>query len=49
MLGVRFGHAATIVEGKKGSTAGKIEQFQKAGIHVADGLDDIISILKTLL
>ena len=47
--GVRFGHAATIVEGKKGSTAGKIESFQKAGIHVAEGLNDIVSILKTLL
>jgi succinyl-CoA synthetase alpha subunit len=47
--GIRFGHAATIVEGKKGSTAGKIEAFQKAGIHVAEGLNDIVSILKTLL
>ncbi len=49
MPGVRFGHAATIVEGKKGTTAGKIEQFQKAGIHVAEGLNDIVSILKTFL
>ena len=49
MPGVRFGHAATIVEGKKGTAAGKIEQFQKAGIHVAGGLNDIVSILKTFL
>ena len=49
MPGVRFGHAATIVEGKKGTTAGKIEQFKKAGIHVAEGLDDIVSILKEIL
>ncbi len=49
MPGVRFGHAATIVEGKKGTAAGKIEQFQKAGIHVAEGLNDIVSILKTFL
>ena len=49
MPGVRFGHAATIVEGKKGTAAGKIEQFKKAGIHVAEGLDDIVSILKALL
>ena len=49
MPGVRFGHAATIVEGKKGTAAGKIEHFQKAGIHVANGLDDIISILKKIL
>jgi len=49
MPGIRFGHAATIVEGKKGTAAGKIEQFQKAGIHVAEGLDDIIRILKKIL
>ncbi|MFW6147845.1 MAG: succinate--CoA ligase subunit alpha [Thermodesulfobacteriota bacterium] len=49
MPGVRFGHAATIVEGAKGTAAGKIEQFRKAGIHVADGLDDIIRILKKFL
>ena len=49
MPGVRFGHAATIVEGKKGTAAGKIEQFQKAGIHVAEGPNDIVSILKTFL
>ena len=49
MPGVRFGHAATIVEGKKGTAAGKIEQFKNAGIRVANGLDDIISILKKIL
>ncbi len=47
--GVRFGHAATIVEGKRGTAAGKIERFQKAGIHVAEALNDIVSILETLL
>jgi len=49
MPGVRFGHAATIVEGEKGTAAGKIEHFKKAGIHIADGLDDIVSILKEIL
>lgn len=49
MPGVRFGHAATIVEGTRGTAAGKIERFQKAGIHVAEGLNDIVAILKTLL
>jgi len=49
MPGIRFGHAATIVEGKKGTTAGKIEHFRRAGIHVAEGLDDIVSIVKGLL
>ena len=49
MPGVRFGHAATIVEGTRGTAGGKIERFQKAGIHVAEGLNDIVSILKTFL
>jgi succinyl-CoA synthetase alpha subunit len=49
MPGVRFGHAATIVEGTRGSAAGKIERFQKAGIRVAEALNDIVSILETLL
>jgi len=49
MPGVRFGHAATIVEGTRGTAAGKIERFQKAGIHVAEALNDIVSILETLL
>jgi succinyl-CoA synthetase alpha subunit len=47
--GVRFGHAATIVEGTRGTAAGKIERFRKAGIHVAEGLNDIVSILKKFL
>ena len=49
MPGVRFGHAATIVEGTRGTAAGKIERFQKAGIHVAEALNNIVSILETLL
>jgi succinyl-CoA synthetase alpha subunit len=47
--GVRFGHAATIVEGTRGTAAGKIERFQEAGIQVAEGLNDIVSILKAFL
>ncbi|MBW1690280.1 MAG: CoA-binding protein [Deltaproteobacteria bacterium] len=49
MPGVRFGHAATIVEGTRGTAAGKVERFQRAGIHVAEGFNDIVSILETLL
>jgi succinyl-CoA synthetase alpha subunit len=49
MPGVRFGHAATIVEGKRGSAAGKVEAFHAAGIHVAEALNDIVSILKTII
>ncbi|WP_027370239.1 succinate--CoA ligase subunit alpha [Desulfovermiculus halophilus] len=44
--GVRFGHAATIVEGDKGSSKSKIAAFREAGIHVADLFSDIPKILK---
>ena len=46
MPGVRFGHAATIVEGDRGTTAGKIAMFQKAGIRVAESFSDIVKITK---
>lgn len=44
MPGVRFGHAATIVEGTRGSTKSKFEMFRKAGIHVAESFSDIADI-----
>ncbi len=49
MPGVRFGHAATIVEGEKGSAKGKIERFKNAGIRVAESFSDIVSLVKNLL
>ena len=49
MPGVRFGHAATIVEGKKGTTKGKITMFKKAGIRVAEDFSDIIPLVKEML
>ena len=49
MPGVRFGHAATIVEGTRGSTKGKIEMFRKAGIHVAESFSDIADIARRYL
>jgi succinyl-CoA synthetase alpha subunit len=49
MPGVRFGHAATIVEGKTGSAAGKIEAFRASGIHVAEAFSEIVPILEGLL
>jgi succinyl-CoA synthetase alpha subunit len=49
MPGVRFGHAATIVEGETGSAKGKIESFKKAGIQVAESFSDIIPLLKNVL
>ena len=49
MPGIRFGHAATIVEGDQGSTKGKIAMFERAGIRVADSFSDIVTILKECL
>ncbi|MCF8110036.1 MAG: CoA-binding protein [Desulfobacteraceae bacterium] len=49
MPGVRFGHAATIVEGDRGSARGKISRLREAGIHVADSFSDISRILKDYL
>jgi succinyl-CoA synthetase alpha subunit len=49
MPGVRFGHAATIVEGDRGTTSGKVAMFQKAGIRVAEDFSDIIPLVKEVL
>ena len=44
--GVRFGHAATIVEGNRGTTKGKIAMFKKAGIRVAESFSDIVTLVR---
>lgn len=49
MPGIRFGHAATIVEGDRGTTKGKIAMFQKAGIRVAESFSEIIPLVKEVL
>jgi succinyl-CoA synthetase alpha subunit len=49
MPGVRFGHAATIVEGDRGTAKGKIESMKQAGIHVAETFSDIVPILNEYL
>ena len=41
MQGQRFGHAAVMVDGDKGSAAGKIAALRSAGISVADRLSDV--------
>ncbi len=41
--GVRFGHAAVIVERGRGSVRGKITALKKAGVFVADTFDEIIT------
>lgn len=49
MPGVRFGHAAVIVEGEAGSTKGKIERLKGAGVLVADGFSEIVSLVRQCL
>ena len=49
MPGVRFGHAATIVEGNRGTAKGKIESMREAGIHVAETFSEIVPILNEYL
>lgn len=49
MPGVRFGHAATIVEGSKGSAKGKLAALRNAGVRVAQSFSDIVPILKEFL
>jgi succinyl-CoA synthetase alpha subunit len=42
MEGIRFGHAAVIVEGGRGSVKGKIDALRQAGVHVAEQFDGIL-------
>ncbi len=47
--GVRFGHAATIVEGKRGSAKNKAQLLKKAGIAIAESFSNIVPILQRIL
>lgn len=49
MSGLRFGHAAVIVEGKKGSTAEKVRLFKEAGIAIAEEFYEIVELVKRAL
>jgi succinyl-CoA synthetase alpha subunit len=49
MPGVRFGHAATIVEGSRGTAKGKIDTFKQSGIKVAERFFDIVTLIKEYL
>lgn len=43
MEGVRFGHAAVMVEGGRGSVRGKTAALRRAGVFVAESFDDILT------
>jgi len=49
MPGVRFGHAAVIVEGEAGSTRGKIERLRRAGVLVAEEFSEIVPLVRQRL
>ena len=49
MQGVRFGHAGAIVEGTRGSPAGKMEALRKAGVLVAEKLSHIPKLVRQAL
>ena len=49
MQGMRFGHAGTIVEGKEDTTAAKIARMEKAGISVAERIEEIPRKIKQRL
>lgn len=49
MQGRRFGHAGAIVEGSRGSPAGKMAALREAGVHVAKKFSEIPMLVKTAL
>ena len=49
MQGVRFGHAGAIVEGSRGSPAGKVEALREAGVRVAEKLSETIQLVREAL
>ena len=46
MPGMRFGHAGTIVEGKQDTAAEKLRWLEKAGIAVAEEIEEIPALVK---
>ncbi len=49
MQGVRFGHAGAIVEGVRGSPAGKIAALREAGVFVVEKLSHLPHVVKEAL
>ncbi len=49
MPGMRFGHAGTIVEGKADTTSDKIERMKKAGISVAERIEESPALIQQRL
>jgi succinyl-CoA synthetase alpha subunit len=43
--GKRMGHAGAIISGSSGTPQAKVEAFQRAGVPVADTLDQVVTLL----
>jgi succinyl-CoA synthetase alpha subunit len=49
MQGIRFGHAGAMVEGERGSPAGKGRALRKAGVRVAEKLSQVPEFVRAAL
>ncbi len=49
MQGIRFGHAGAIVEGERGSPAGKVRALQEAGVRVAEKLSHVPRLVRAAM
>jgi len=47
--GMRFSHASSIIEGRRGTAEAKIQALREAGAHVVDRPDQIAPTLKRVL
>ena len=47
--GTRFSHAGAIIEGGRGTRAGKVRRLQEVGAHVVENFGDIPSVTKKVL
>ena len=47
--GTRFSHAGAIIEGGRGTYAGKVKRLKEVGAHVVDAFNDIPKVTKEVL
>jgi succinyl-CoA synthetase alpha subunit len=47
--GTRFSHAGAIVEGGRGTHAGKVAALKEAGAHIVENFGDIPAVTKKVL
>jgi succinyl-CoA synthetase alpha subunit len=47
--GTPFGHAGALIEGGRGKPSAKIEALKRAGVQIAERIDDIPDIVKKML